>query len=163
MNFKDFSNYNIWANRRLIELCKKYSDLLEQPIKSSFPTIRRTLLHIYDAERGWLNRLNNYSHTAFPSTTFEGSNEKIFDVVLNTSIELNMFTESKSSTFYEKNCDYKTTQGQPYTDTYGEIILHIVNHSSYHRGQIVTMLRGLGATEMHSMDYINYKRQVSKT
>jgi uncharacterized damage-inducible protein DinB len=155
---KDFAAYNVWANEQLIEICKRYPELLEQEVASSFPTIRRTLLHIYDAELGWFNRIRGVSHTQFPSTTFVGDNQDVFETVLGTSKEFNAHVQAQDDTYFTSVCDYKTTKGDLYDDTYGEIITHVVNHSTYHRGQVVTMLRGLGAKQMQPMDYIWYLR-----
>lgn len=155
---KDFAAYNVWANEQVIEICKRYPELLQKSVASSFPTIYRTLLHIYDAELGWFNRIRGIAHTQFPSTTFVGDNEKVFETVLQTSKEFNAHVQSQDEAYFTSICDYKTTKGDLFTDTYGEIVMHVMNHSTYHRGQVVTMLRGLGATEMQPMDYIWYLR-----
>ena len=53
-------------------------------------------------------------------------------------------------------CDYKLLSGQPAASPFWQMLQHVVNHASYHRGQVTTMLRQLGATPAKSMDMIAY-------
>ena len=55
--------------------------------------------------------------------------------------------------------EYKTLGGQPGSSAFWEMVTHMVNHGSYHRGQITTMLRQLGAAPAKSMDMIAFYRE----
>ena len=55
--------------------------------------------------------------------------------------------------------NYKDTRGNSHTNTHWEMIMHCMNHSTYHRGQIVTILREGGVTTIPSTDLIAYLRE----
>ena len=58
----DYTAYNEWANRKLSSFALKLDEkLLDTPLQSSFPTIRKTIAHIWDAQYTWLRRLHNKS------------------------------------------------------------------------------------------------------
>ncbi len=49
--------------------------------------------------------------------------------------------------------------GTPHRNRLLDLLLHVVNHSSYHRGQLTTMLRRVGATPV-ATDYVYFKRDL---
>ncbi|HCT23737.1 MAG TPA: hypothetical protein DIW54_10580, partial [Chitinophagaceae bacterium] len=63
--------YNIWANRQLFDAALQLDPALhEQTVPSSFPTLKATFMHMWDAESGWWQRLQNHEHIVIPSKTF---------------------------------------------------------------------------------------------
>jgi uncharacterized damage-inducible protein DinB len=60
---------------------------------------------------------------------------------------------------FENGIDYTNIKGAPFSNKIMHIIAHVMNHSSYHRGQIITMLRGAGYTNPGSTDLIVYFRE----
>lgn len=154
---KDLATYNIWANELLIRLSIENISVIEKETLSSFSTIRSTLEHIRFAESLWLSRLKGEEIVVKP--TFDGTNEALLEDLLVHSKRFFDFVNEKDNGFFDALNDYKDTKGTPYSEKSGAIILHVLNHSSYHRGQVVTMLRTLGATKMTSMDYITYLRE----
>jgi uncharacterized damage-inducible protein DinB len=69
------------------------------------------------------------------------------------------FAQSCGEAFLLSPFKYNNLEGKEFTNTRAEAILHCVNHSSYHRGQLITMLRQLGFTQLFSTDYISYCRE----
>ena len=59
----------------------------------------------------------------------------------------------------EKNLDFKRLNGDAYSMPYYELIAHVFNHSTYHRGQLVTMLRQVGFDKVESTDMLAYFRK----
>ena len=157
----EYARFNLWANENLISLFRSVDDaLISQHVMSSFPSIRQTLLHLWDAESLWLERLNGYSPTVFPSKHFNGSNAEVFDVVLKSSISLVQFVENKPAPFYRDNCTFRTlSDGVEQTQMVREMILHCVNHSTFHRGQLVMMCRQLNLIPIPRTDYIIFSRE----
>lgn len=155
----NYAHYNLWANQRLINVLKQLKETqLNQDIASSFPSLRLTLLHIWDAELIWLGRLKGESMTEFPSKKFTGTIDDIYKGLENTSTELANFAKNQAPEFFDKMCSYATTTGQNHQQSIGEIILHIVNHGSYHRGQVITMARQIGMDKFPPLDYIWFIR-----
>ena len=75
--------------------------------------------------------------------------------------QIRTFIESLDSEGLSRVIEYKTMNGQPGTSAYWQMIVHVVNHGSYHRGQVATMLRQLGATPAQSTDMIAFFREQS--
>lgn len=157
---KDYAVFNHWANSRVVEwLREKPSDILEQETPSSFPTLRGTLLHIWSAEDVWLNRLQGVSPARFLAEDFEGGTAELFEGLLQCSAAFRDFLATQPAAFFESKTAYTHTSGTAYHQFNPEIILHCMQHSTFHRGQIITMARSLGITDVPHNDYILYVRQ----
>src|SRR5687767_9090558 len=71
---EQYATYNIWANQKLAELIQSLPEpILKQPIVSSFTTIHATLLHMWDAESIWWQRMKLQEVINVPSTSFKGT------------------------------------------------------------------------------------------
>ncbi len=132
--------------------------LLVQETPSSFPTIRQTLLHIWDVESSWLEDLMGLPNTASLEEVFVGSSQELFAGLLGKSIEFEVFVQNLLPAELEATCTYPRYDGTLESRTRFEIIQHCMNHSTYHRGQLVTMARQLGLTDPPQTDYIKYLR-----
>jgi uncharacterized damage-inducible protein DinB len=152
-------NYSLWANRRLAETLAPVSeDLFEKEIVSSFPSLKKTVLHLWDAEQIWLNRLKGLSPGAFPSASFKGNKEAVLEGMLKTSAELLDFISGQPKEFPGSTIRYTNLKGEPFENVAEDLLYHVVNHGSYHRGQATTLLRQLGVNGILSMDIIVYLR-----
>ena len=69
------------------------------------------------------------------------------------------FISAKGEAFLTEQIDYKTMKGDAYSNTAEEILVHVINHGTFHRGQVITMLRELGFTQFPSTDLITFLRQ----
>jgi uncharacterized damage-inducible protein DinB len=157
---KDYCAYNLWANELIVNWLKPNpAELLEHEVPSSFPSLRTTLMHIWAAEDVWLNRLKALSPTEFISETYVGSNGELFDHLLQNSELFKNFVLRQSDDFFSNTTQYKHTSGKNYEQYNSEIILHCMQHSTYHRGQIVTIARNLGLNTPPKTDFIEYVRQ----
>lgn len=151
----DYATYTTWANKRLIDNLSPTDDsLLEKELVASFPTIRATILHIWLAETGWLSRLKGLGWEASNVTNFTGSNQELFDAWQATSLAFQNFVESAD---LEKAIEFRH-KGTSFSIPAREIVHTVCNHSSFHRGQIVMMMRQLGITEIAQTDYIEWVR-----
>jgi len=156
---KDYVAFNVWANEQYIQWFKDQPDtVLEQPIVSSFPSVRLTLLHIYAAEDVWLHRLKGDVPTIFLANTFEGSNAVLMDSMLSNSADFRDFVQAQVDAFFEEAVAYKDLAGNAYSQPRAEMIQHCIQHSTFHRGQLLTIGRQLGLTQPPSTDYIRFTR-----
>ncbi len=152
----DYANYNIWANNRLInDLLKQDEKLLSQKTVSSFPSIRATLSHIWYGETGWLSRLHGNGWEAASVTNFTGTNAELFKAWQATSENFKNFVAQAD---LEKEIQFEH-KGEKFSIPSREIIQTVFNHGSFHRGQVVTMLRQLGITKITQTDYIEWVRE----
>ncbi|MGE5861434.1 MAG: DinB family protein [Ignavibacteria bacterium] len=157
---KDYTKYNIWANERICKVLEPLgSEILDKEIKSSFPGIRKTIYHIWDAETIWYKRLNGKSLHEWPSEVFKGSFLEFQNEFLGGSGKFFMYVINKEKKDLEKELTYKNVKGMQFTSKICHILQHVVNHSTFHRGQIITMLRNAGVTELPVTDFIAFTRE----
>ncbi len=157
--YLDYSLYNIWANNRLIiNLSEQDEQLLTKELVGSYPTIRQTLLHIWYAETGWLSRLNGNGWDAKKVTEFSGTNRELFRAWKITS---NYFKDFTSNADLEKEIQFEH-KGEKFSIPTREIIQTVCNHGSYHRGQVVLMMRQLGISKISPTDYIEWVREKAR-
>ena len=158
-SIKQHLDYNVWANTRLTEMIKPLDEeLINRELKSSFPSIEKTILHLWDSHVMWLSRIRNEQLTTKPSLSFQGSTDELLTGFLQAVKNVNAYLETADEEFFERVITYKIMTGEEYQQTVVNMINHLVNHSTYHRGQIVTMLRELGVTDLISTDIIVYLR-----
>lgn len=156
---QELFDYNRWANARLLAVAASLPpEALERDLGSSFPSIRATLAHMLGADWIWLRRWKGTSPTGLPEdwdlSTLDTIRARWREVEEELSELLTGLTEEQLSS----PVHYRNTKGTPYTNPLGDLMRHVVNHGSYHRGQIVTLLRQLGA-EPVSTDLVLYYRE----
>ncbi len=137
--------YDEWATKRTIESVSPLSEeQYKRDLKSSYGGIHGTLVHIYWADCLWLERWNgNSSFNAISTNEISGL------ITLNDRWEeyrekLNGYLVNLTDAKLSAPLSYADTRGNNYAEPLRQQMQHRVNHSSYHRGQIVTMLRQLG-------------------
>jgi len=150
---KDLTAYNLWANKTIIEWLKtKPEDKMEQEVPSSFTSIRATYTHMCHTEAFWLSVVKE----TLPPQSEEFKNiNALFNSVIKTSEEFYKYTDSLNETDIIKTCYLDTPWVKGERPKY-EFIQHIMNHSTYHRGQIVTIGRNTGITDAPMTDYNYY-------
>jgi uncharacterized damage-inducible protein DinB len=146
--------YNRWANARTLEpVSALQAEEFSRQLGGSFPSVRETLAHIYAAEWIWLERWRGRSPRGLPSAqevpTLEALAEKWNAVEDGQRAFVEGLTESRMSEIVS----YVNVKGETWAYPLHEMLVHVVNHSTYHRGQVATMLRQLGKTPL-STDYL---------
>ncbi len=138
--------YNRWANARLLDVASKLTpEQFSRDLQSSHRSVRDTLAHILAAEWIWLERWKGVSPNAllipsdFPTVE---SLETRWAVVEG---DYNEFIDGVTDGSFAKVIAYTNTRGEEWAYPLGLMLQHVMNHSSYHRGQVTTMLRQLGA------------------
>ena len=156
-----YIRYNDWANQRITKfiLDNCSAEQIDKEVKSSFPSLKKTLLHIWGAESIWLQRLKGDSPEVWKGSTFSGSLDELCKEISQTNQDYIDFAESCGEAFLLSPFAYKNLEGKEFTNSRADAILHCVNHSSFHRGQLITILRQLDFTQLFSTDYIAYCRE----
>ncbi len=139
--------YNSWANENFITWLKKIDkNILIQPTSSSFPTIDLTLQHILRAQKFWHLFILQCNTENFNWAVRPNEELIIMQELLENSIlmeqDFKQFDEKELSVVLNLNMNWAKNSLSRY-----EYIVHIINHGTFHRGQIVTMARNLGITE----------------
>lgn len=153
-----YAKYNVWANKRIVDvLLKLDTSLLVQEMVSSFPTLSTTALHIWSAEAVWLQRLELVEQPVWYQNTFTGSFPEICTGWQKASEGLQVFVERQfDDRAFEHVLQYYNMQKRSVKLPVHTVLTHAFNHSSYHRGQLTTMLRQVGVEKIPSMDMLIY-------
>lgn len=161
-NFTRYVNYNVWANKAMSDfLVDKDQNLLDKEIISSFSSIRKTIFHIADAQHIWLSRLKGTSPSDWPSKNMKP--EEAVAALVNTATAYALHCSDKADAFWNEICTYSAMDGTQYKETTGNITMHVINHSTFHRGQLMTMFRQVGFEgKMPRTDLIHYLRESGK-
>lgn len=155
------TGYNLWANSEILAFVRTHSEVLDAETKSSFPTIRITLFHMADAQHIWYERMIGNSPADWPSKSMLP--DDVFSSIESTSAKFSEFVAVKDEQFLNAECRFKTLDGTEYSETNSNIILHCMNHSTFHRGQLITMFRALNLEgKMPRTDLIAYLRENGK-
>jgi len=158
-DIRNLYDFNAWANQRTIESCAALTS--EQFLKllgSSFSSVRDTLAHILGAEWIWFERWQGNSPAGllkaedFPDMAslrarWDAEGRKLLD-----------FAHSRTQQQLNAPQQVYTLDGTPYTHPLWQMMQHLVNHGSYHRGQIATLLRQLGAKPV-ATDLLRFYRE----
>jgi uncharacterized damage-inducible protein DinB len=155
-----FATYNVWANEAFLSrLSMEKEEILNQEVLSSFPTIIKTLNHMDLAQQGWLNVLkgdiNPWEYVP------KSSKEDAFKSIRSSSEELRVFVEMQKASWWTSHIAFQS-RSKDFRKPVWQIVQTILNHSTYHRGQIVTMMRVLGLSEIPQTDLIHYYRQTEE-
>jgi uncharacterized damage-inducible protein DinB len=146
--------YNRWANARTLEpVSRLTAEEYGRALGGSFPSVAETLAHIYAAEWIWLERWQERSPRGLPSAqevpNLASLREKWKAVEAGQSAFLAAVTQARMADVVS----YVNVKGETWSYPLGEMLVHLVNHSTYHRGQVATMLRQLGKAPL-STDYL---------
>jgi uncharacterized damage-inducible protein DinB len=138
--------YNAWADRRALEAASALTqEQFTKKLGSSFSSVRDTLSHIYGAEWIWLERFQGRSPSAFPDDSEFTDIAKLKASWAAFELTLLKFVRGLTQEDLDREMEYKTMKFGVYRNPLWQSMQHVVNHGTYHRGQVTTMLRQLGA------------------
>lgn len=147
--------FHTWASRKTFETLNELSsEQLHRDLGSSFKSIFETLVHSFGADRAWLGRLEGDTPTK-PNPADFPSLEALLSKWNAVLDRLPLAVEQMGNP--ELEIHYKTYNGEPNTNSLGQIVRHVVNHGTYHRGQVVAMQRMMGV-KAASTDLILFYR-----
>jgi len=151
--FRELAEYNLWANNIVCSWLEQINEeQWQQEVVSSFNNIQETVLHILSAEKAWLERFKKNPKTIWLQSEFKGTKDEHLGLWKKISEDLKKFIDDFDETCLETNLNYKRLNGDAYSVPYYQLFAHVVNHGTYHRGQLVTMLRQVGFTNVGSTD-----------
>jgi uncharacterized damage-inducible protein DinB len=161
-DFRTLYEYNAWANRRVLDACAALPpEQFNRPLGSSFPSIRDTLAHITVAEWIWTERWRGESPTAPPEWMKSADGKDLDERLSALDRSLVEYVSRLSADDLARPIAYRNLSGESSSQPAWQPLQHLANHSTYHRGQIVTMLRQVGAKAPHT-DMIVFYRERAK-
>ena len=153
-------DYHYWARDRAVASAKQLtSEQYTRDMGNSFRSVRDTLVHIYAADRVWYARWLGES----PRTLIDPESFPDVSSLVEAWEELERRCRSLLDDMGPDGPDrvmrYTLLSGQQSTGVFWQMLQHVVNHGSYHRGQLTTMLRQLGAPPPKPMDLVAFYRE----
>ena len=143
--FNELFDYNYYCNKRLIEECLKLNEV---------PSRTKVLFsHILNAHHIWNARMLN------KSSDYEVWQEHVSKDWSDIHYEnqRNSFEIMSNTDNFDKRIDYENSEGHLFTNTPKDMLFHVINHSTNHRGQIAVDFRANGIAPI-VLDYVYYKR-----
>lgn len=150
MNVKDVVqlqlDYAMWASARLVAAL---GELSEEELNRDFGTADRsvmgTLVHVFTADRIWLRRVTGADQQPAiedKDRTLRALREEWPLVLYDWKLWATKRTEEELSA----DLKYRDLAGREWTTPLWQVVLHVVNHGTHHRGQVVGFLRAMGKT-----------------
>ena len=156
---QQYAAYNIWANKILFERISKLNEeQLHTEIASSFPSIYKTVVHMWQAEDIWWQRLKLVENTSALSETFTGNFEEAVTGLSRQSQQWAAWVDAANENQITHVFAFVRNKEQLKMKV-NDMLLHLFNHATFHRGQLVTLLRQLGETDkIPSTDFSTFSR-----
>jgi uncharacterized damage-inducible protein DinB len=161
-HFVTMAHYNSWANARVYRAAAALpEELYRKDTGAFFKSLQGTLNHLLTADRIWMWRLTGsgdyqtrldaivYADLPSLSAARRAEDKRILD-----------FVEGLSEPEFEEFWDYKTLSGAPQRQRRREILAHVFNHQTHHRGQVHAILTSLGVAEPEPLDLVILQREL---
>jgi uncharacterized damage-inducible protein DinB len=151
--------FNYWAKAKMLGAV----DLLPEEdvykdFKTSFKGIHGTLVHICAAENTWLQRFGGNPSPKFLRTDDLPNYAAVKTKWSEVEKEMVAYVAALTEEEIQQKFSFTTSDGKSIANVRWQTLQHLVNHGSYHRGQITSMIRQLGGTPV-STDLIAFYRQ----
>ncbi len=140
--------YDDWANREVLAVLQQAETVPARSLK--------LVSHVLSAERLWLERLQQQKHTlsVWPDCTLQECETEAAEL----SVLWKNYLDTANEAGLSHPVSYRNSKGENWTNRKDDILLHVIMHSAYHRGQIATDMRAAGFTPA-STDFIHGVRQ----
>jgi uncharacterized damage-inducible protein DinB len=153
-------DYNYWARDRVLDAAALATpEQYARDVPSSFRSIRDTLVHTYSAEWIWYSRWQGDSPTSALAFADYPDVATLRAAWLDLEARIRALVAGLGDAGLARVVEYKLMSGRSGASAFWQMIQHVVNHGSYHRGQVTTLLRQVGAAPPTSMDLITFYRE----
>ncbi|MBV8846708.1 MAG: DinB family protein [Bryobacterales bacterium] len=150
--------YSGWASRKLVDAAANLTpEQRTRHMGVSHESLQKTLAHIYFGDSVWYTRTVDTSRPV-PNPDETPSIETLADSWSSLQTNWEKWADSISDADLQRIAHYKQRDGTPYESPVWQIVMHVVNHATLHRGQVMAMLRQLGA-KPPATDLIYYYRE----
>jgi len=132
---KQYAAYNQWANQKLIDLILSLPEEKQTAeLASSFSTMPKTLLHMWDAESVWWQRMKLQERTIAPSENFNGSLKDITTGLLQQNAQWTEWVNNASEAAIDHVIQYYNSKKEHFKNPVYQVAMHVFNHGTYHSG-----------------------------
>jgi uncharacterized damage-inducible protein DinB len=147
-------SFHEWRRKKISALLEDVDqDLFEKHLPGSFGSLYIILNHLVWAEKVWLGRVNRDEVATMKS----GDTQALLKAWESVSGKWLKLAESANAEMLKQPITYFNSTGEQFENSILEIVMHLVDHSTYHIGQMMNAVRGFGI-EPVSTNYIHYLR-----
>lgn len=138
-------DYNYWARDRQLKVCAGLTEeQFLRPLGNSFPSVRDTLTHLVAVEWLWLERWRGRAPRTLLAPEEFPTLAALSERWQTVEREMREYMAGLSEEALERPVTCVSTRGQTWSYTLWRMMLHLLQHQSYHRGQVTALLRQLG-------------------
>ena len=146
--------FHHWATGKAFDAVAGLSpEELDRKWGGSFGTARALLKHIVGADQLWIERLNGNSPKSMPEFPGSYAGQQFRDEWRKLEARERSFMDALTPAQLAKDLTYTNLKGETFSRPLPDILYHLVNHGTYHRGQITHLLRDLGK-DAPGTDYV---------
>ena len=156
--FEQYASYHIWANQKIINtILPLPEETVKRKILSSFSSLQLTLLHMWQAENTWWQRVK-LLETIQTAGDVNSSIQEITTALTAQNMQWKEWIEKSTIAALEHEFIYRNSKKEQFKQPVYQVLLHLFNHGTYHRGQLVTILRQLNIETIPATDFIVFCR-----
>lgn len=139
-DLRHLHDFNVWANRRIFDAVSTAAEVREDRGE----IFREPVAHIVSAEWIWMERLEGTSPIEIPAWVDDDDIASLRDHLRSIEERRQAFLEGLIETEIERDCEFNLLNGTNGCRRTWQLFLHVINHSTYHRGQLARLLREQG-------------------
>ena len=151
---KQMAAYNVWAHQRIMDVILSLPEEKQlAEIPSSFNSLHKTILHMWDAESVWWQRMKLHERTIAPSENFKGNTRDVVNGLMSQSKLWEGWVNNVSDHMLDHVFEFRNIKKEQVKMQTWQMLSHVFNHSTYHHGQLINMLRQLGVEKLPQTDF----------
>ncbi|HEV8266884.1 MAG TPA: DinB family protein [Thermoanaerobaculia bacterium] len=155
--------YNKWANARVLDSLRSLSaDDYTRELGGGWPSLRATLVHLAGATDAWAERFGGRDVTVLPTPEQVPTLENAATLLRGAETKLDAFLSTLAPEKPAGAFTWKNLKGEPKTAPFWAVLRHVVNHGTYHRGQISSMVKRVGGKPI-ATDMVVWGIEIQKT
>ena len=156
---KQMAVYNVWAHKKIMDAVLSIPvEKQKAEIPSSFSSLEKTILHMWDAESIWWQRMKLHERLMIPSENFKGTTVEAVNGLLSQSALWEAWVNNVSDNMLEHVFEFRNKKGDQIKMPIWQMLTHVFNHGTYHRGHLVNMFRQLGVEKIPGTDFATFVR-----
>lgn len=160
-HFARMAQYNAWANARLYAEARRLpEEAYRRNVGAFFGSLHGTLNHLLVTDRIWLRRLTGEGEHPAKLDAIAFDELGALDAARKAEDErIVRYVAGLREDDVDRQVDYATTRGAPQRNRLGDILAHLFNHQTHHRGQAHAILTVLGVPEPLPLDLLAMFRE----
>ncbi len=154
-----YASYNLWANKLFTGRMGQLTHEQQQvEAAASFSSVYKTVVHMLETEEGWYKRLHLSEEIYAPGVKSGLSIEEVIAALIRQSTLYISWIDKARTEKLEHVVAYRNSKRTEFKQPVYQMLMHLFNHQTYHRGQLVCILRQLGESNIPNSDLINWYR-----